>query len=172
MIRILAKVVIHDIARFKRLCAILTDEDQYKQLAYNLLTAYCIFKCDKDILKELNYQEIFEFLKTEHFFTKYEEEYLSNQGTIQSFLHVLKGKYLQDIVNFLIFLKELPKYTILVKKIENELTSLRSAIDSQRTGVNRHTPSSTSLTDNSCNAPVRLPVNTPLDYFKQYLIQR
>ena len=174
MIRILAKVVIHDIAGFKRLCAILLSENQYKQLANNLLTVYCILKCEADILKGLKYQEIFNLLKLKHFFNKHEEiKILSNQDKIEQLLIVLKDKCLQHIIDFLTYLKELPSYNTLVIKIENEITSLKSDVDSLHS-VHIHTAISslTDSTDISCDTPVRLPANTPLDDFQQYLIQR
>ena len=170
MIRILAKVVIHDISKFKKFCAILLSEDQYKQLANDLLTIYCILKCETDIIKGLKYQEIFNYLKLKSFFKEYEEiKILSKQDKIKQLLIVLKDKYLQCIVDFLMYLKELPTYNTLVIKIENEITSLKSDVDNLHS-VCRHT-ATPSLTY-SCGAPIRLSENTPLDVFQEYLIQR
>ena len=164
MIRILANVVIHDIDKFKKLCAILLSEDQYKQLANDLLTIYCILKCETDIIKGLKYQEIFNHLQLKNFFKKHEEiEILSKQDKIEQLLTVLKDKYLKCIIDFLIYLEELPTYHALVIMIENEITSLKSDVDSL---------SLTDSTDNSCGAPIRLPKNTSLDVFQEYLIQR
>ena len=174
MIRILAKIVIHDFDKFKKLCAILLSEDQYKQLANELLTIYCMLKCESDIIKGLEYQEIFNHLQLKSFFKKHEEiEILSKQDKIEQLLIVLKDKNLQCIIKFLMYLKELPTYNTLVIKIENEIASLKSDVDSLHS-VCRHTatPSLTNSTDNSCGAPVRLPENTPLDNFQQYLIWR
>ena len=174
MIHILANVVIHDISKFKKLCAILFSEDQYKQLANDLLTIYCILKCETDIIKGLKYQEIFNHLKLKTFFKEYEEtEILSKQDKIKQLLIVLKDKSLQCIIDFLTYLKELPTYNTLVIKIENEIQSLKSDVDNLHR-VCRHTaiPSLTDSTDNPCDAPVRLPDNTPLDIFQEYLIQR
>ena len=163
MIRILANVVIHDIDKFKKLCAILLSEDQYKQLANDLLTIYCILKCETDIIKGLKYQEIFNHLQLKSFFEEYEEiEILSKQDKIEQLLIVLKDKNLQYIIKFLMYLKELHTYHTLVIMIENEITSLKSDVDNL----------SLTATDNSCGAPVRLPENTSLDVFQGYLIQR
>ena len=129
MIRILANVVIHDISKFKKLCAILSSEDQFKQLANDLLTIYAILKCETDIIKELKYQEIFKHLKLKSFFKEHEEtEILSKQDKIKQILIVLKDKSLQCIIDFLTYLKELPTYNTLVTKIENEITSLKGDV--------------------------------------------
>ena len=165
MIRILAKVVIHDITGFKKLWAILLSEDQYKKLGNNLV--YCILKYEADIIKGLKFQEIFNFLKLKHFFTKYEEKILSNQPELQVLWDVLQDKYLQFITEILTCLKEHPKYNTLVVKIENEITSLKSDVDNLYSVF-----SLANSTDNSSDAPRRLPKDTPLDYFQQYLIQR
>ena len=165
MIRILAKVV-HDIAELKKLCAILLSEDQYKKLGNDLLTVYCILKCEADIIKGLEYQEIFSLLKLKHFFTNHEENILSNQDKIELLWDVLKHKQLPFITDFLSYLKELKDNT-LVLKIENDVASLKSDVDSLYS-----TLSLTTSTDNSSDAPRRLPANTPLDDFQQYLIQR
>ena len=99
MICILAKVVIHDIDKFKKFCAILSSEDQYKQLANDLIKVYCVLKCESDIMQ---YQEIINHLKLKSFFKEYEEiKILSKQDKIEQFLIVLKDKYLQCIIKFL-----------------------------------------------------------------------
>ena len=113
----------------------------------------------------MEYQEIFSLLKLKHFFTNHEENILSNQDKIE-FWDVLKHKQLPFITDFLSYLKELKDNT-LVLKIENEVASLKSDVDSLYS-----TLSLTTLTDNSSDAPRRLPANTPLDDFQQYLIQR
>ena len=173
MIRILANVVIRDISKFKKLCAILFSEDQFKQLANDLLTIYAILKCETDIIKGLKYQEVFDHLKLKSFFKEHEEiEILSKheeiailpiQDKIEQILIVLKDKSLQCIIDFLMYLKELPTYNALVIKIENEITSLKGDVDNLHTAI---------LTDNSCGAPIRLTENTSLDVFQEYLIQR
>ena len=157
MFCILEKVVIHDIAHFKRLCAILLSENRHtEQLANNLLTIYCILKCEADILNEVKYQDL---LNLENFFTKHEKEILSKQEEkTELLLTVLKDKSLHHIIKFFSHLGTLPKYNTLVSKIEHEIKSLKSDV--------------VRLTDNSCMAPVRFPANTPLDYFQQYLMQR
>lgn len=155
MIRILAKVVIHDEDHFKCLCAILLSEDQYKQLANNLLTVYCMLKFEVDISKQLNYEELFVLLKDKNFFTKHEEKILSGHGQEKGklFMIVLKDNYLQFITEFLSYLKGLPKYNSLVSKIENEITSIKSDIHTYISSVN-------------------LTANILLEDFQQYLIQR
>lgn len=172
MIRILAKVI-HDTAQFKKLCTILLSEDQYKQLANNLLTIYCILKYEEDIIKELKYQEIFNFLMNKHFFTKQEEKILSEQNKMEQLLVVLKDKCMECIIDFLSYLKEFSKSDTLVLKIENEITSLKSDLDNPHSiCIDEHVCSSTSSVGDSCTAPVSYPASTPLDDFQKYWIQQ
>jgi len=104
-----------------------------------------------DILKQLNFQEMFSLLRSKRFFTSHEDEKMqSGQEKNELFMTVLKEKSMQCIINFLSYLKELPRYNALVSKIEDEIKSFK----------------------NDLHIQIPAPANSALDVFQQYLIQR
>ena len=154
---------IDDTDKFKKLCKIFLYEPNYYELAENMQLAYCILKCEKDILEQCNSQEIFHSLsgKIVFFDDIDKEKVLLGANKIEVVMSKLKNKHLHCFKTFLLCLKRSPSCSTLVHKIEGTIAELNNhlflAISQSSTDV-----------VNTCADSMR---NTSLHDFQQYLMQ-
>ena len=153
---------IDDIDKFKKLCKIFLYEPYYYELAENMQLAYCILKCEKDILELQNYQEILHSLREVVFFDDTDKEkVLLGTNKMEIIMNILKNKHLHCFKTFLLSLKRSPSCSTLVHKIEGTIAELNNHL---------FLAISQSSTEeaNTCVVSMR---NTPLHDFQQYFMQ-
>ena len=115
---------IYDIDKFQKLCKIFLHEYYYNELAENMQVAFCVIKCEMDILKQSNHEEILQALREKAFFGDTEQKMLLGTNKIDIIMNILKNKCLHYFKTFLFCLKKLPNCSELVDKIENQIANL------------------------------------------------
>ena len=96
-------IVVDDAEKFKLLCKILHSE---QKLLKNMLSVYCILKCEADIIQQADYDVIYPVLKEQGFFTHYEEKILHKEDNVEGIVDILKNKEMNYFDEFLDCLKQ------------------------------------------------------------------
>ena len=119
--------MVHDAEKFILLCKILYCEDENKELTENMQLAYCILKCEPDIIEQVNYRMMFHVLKEQGFnFAHYEETLLQAQSNVKCIMDILKDK---EFHHFRLFLSCIQQYwSIIFDKIKDELSKFSCTV--------------------------------------------
>ncbi|XP_065906828.1 protein NLRC3-like [Dysidea avara] len=99
---------VHNAYQFRTLLDIFYSDNNFYDLAENMMAVYRILTNTETIIRTINFEDLFTCLKQRRFFTRNEETALSEKGKkVSNIVEILKGKELDYFKAFLLSLIEL-----------------------------------------------------------------